>query len=63
MPELFNKRDIEQIQARGITLQQAVLQIETLGKEFPYAHLLRPCTVGEGITVLEKSDMERLTEI
>jgi len=63
MPELFNKRDIEQIQARGITLQQAVSQIETLGKEFPYAHLLRPCTVGDGITVLEKSDLERLTEI
>ncbi len=63
MPEVFNKRDIEQIQARGITMQQAVSQIETLGKEFPYAHLLRPCTVGDGITVLEKSDLERLTEI
>ncbi len=38
-------------------------QIETLGKEFPYAHLLRPCTAGDGITVLDEGDLERLGEL
>lgn len=60
MSDLFNKPDNDQLQARGITIQQAVSQIETLGKGFPYAHLLRPCTVADGITVFDKADLKRL---
>ncbi len=65
MSDLFNKQDIDQIQARGITIEQAVSQIETLGKGFSYAHLLRPCTAGNGITVLEndKADLKQLAEL
>jgi len=63
MPDLFTKQDIEQIQARGITLQQAESQIETFRKGFSYCHLQRPCTKGDGITVLKKSDLERLGQI
>jgi len=60
MPDLFAKNDIEQIRARGITLQQAEFQIETFRKGFSYCHLQRPCTKGDGITVLNKSDLMRL---
>ncbi len=63
MAELFNKQDIEQIQARGITLKQAESQIETFRKGFSYSHLQRPCTKGDGITVLDEDDLERLAEI
>jgi len=63
MSDLFNKQDYDQLQARGITIEQAVSQIETLGKGFSYSHLNRPCTKGDGITVLNNDDLERLTEI
>jgi len=61
--ELFTQQDIEQIHARGIALQQAESQIETFKKGFSYSHLQRPCTKGDGITVLEEDDLERLAEI
>lgn len=63
MSDLFTKRDIEQIRTRGITLEQAESQVETFRKGFSYSHLQRPCTKGDGITVLEKSDLKRLGEI
>jgi hypothetical protein len=59
----FNQRDIEQIQARGITLEQAESQIETFRNGFSYCHLQRPCTKGDGITVLKKSDLGRLGKL
>jgi len=63
MPDLFTKQDFEQIQARGITLEQVESQIETFKKGFSYSHLQRPCTKGDGITVLKESDLERLGKI
>ncbi|MFQ5851154.1 MAG: DUF4301 family protein [Candidatus Binatia bacterium] len=63
MSRLFDERDIEQIRARGITLENAVSQIETFRTGFPYAQLQRPCTVGDGITVIGKGDVERFTGI
>ena len=63
MPDLFTKQDIEQIRARGITLEQAESQIDTFRKGFSYSRLQRPCTKGDGITVLKKSDLRRLENI
>ena len=62
MSRLFNKRDIEQIEARGMTLEKAVSQIESLRRGLPRARLHRPCTVGDGITVIDNRDLERLAE-
>ena len=63
MPDQFTKQDMQQIQARGITLEQVESQIETFRKGFSYCHLQRPCTKGDGITVLKKSDLERLGKL
>ena len=63
MSDLFLERDIDQIRARGITLERVQAQIETFRKGFSYARLLRPCFVGDGITVLEKGELERLGEV
>ncbi len=63
MPDLFKKQDMEQIQARGITLKQAESQMETFRRGFSYSRLQRPCTKGDGITVLRKSDLRRLEKI
>ncbi len=63
MSNLFHKQDIEQIEARGTTLEKAASQIELLRRGLSHAHLQRPCTVGDGITVIEKGELERLTDI
>ncbi|MCZ6547666.1 MAG: DUF4301 family protein [Deltaproteobacteria bacterium] len=63
MSNLFNKRDVEQIEARGMTLEKAVSQIESLRRGLPHARLHQPCTVGDGITVIEKRGLEKLAEI
>jgi len=59
----FNEEDIKQIKARGITVEKVISQIETFKKGFPFTKLQRPCTLGDGITVIEKSDVERLVKI
>ncbi len=63
MSNLFHERDLEQIEARGITLDKAVSQVEALRRGLSHARLQRPCTVGDGITVIEKGELERLTDI
>ncbi len=60
---IFNEEDIKQIKARGITLEKVLSQIETFKKGFPFTKLQRPCTLGDGITVIEKSQDERLGKI
>lgn len=61
MAELvFSDRDIQQIKARGMALEKVISQIEIFKKGFSYVRLRRPCTVGDGITVLRKEDFDRL---
>lgn len=56
----FSKKDIAQIQKRGKTPEEVLAQTEVFINGFPHAGLRRPCTVGDGIRVLEKGDLERL---
>jgi len=60
---VFDKEDIKQIKSRGLTLQKVISQIETIKKGIPFINLLRPCTISDGITAIEKSDLHRLVEI
>ncbi len=59
---LLSEEDIKQIEARGMTREKVTSQIDTFKKGFPFARLLRPCTVGDGIRVLRKADLDRLGE-
>jgi len=59
-PSLFSEKDIAQIQEREKTPEDILAQIEVFRKGFPHAVLGRPCTVGDGIKVLDNSDFERL---
>ena len=54
--------DLKQIEARGMTPEQVTSQLETFRKGFPFMRLLRACTVGDGIEVLQKADLARLNE-
>lgn len=58
---MFNHNDLNQIMARGMTQEQVMLQLEMFKKEASYAKLDRPCTIGDGIRVLKKDEIQKLT--
>ncbi len=57
---MFQDRDQHQITAHGTTEKAILDQIETFRRGFPFAQLDRPCTLGDGITVLSPQDAKRL---
>jgi len=57
---IFTEEDKKQIKARGMTIEEVIAQIEIFRKGFPYSRLLRPCTLGDGITLLQEGDVKRL---
>ena len=61
--QLLNDRDLKQIKEMGLTPQKVLSQIESFKKGFPYAKLNRPCTAGDGIHVLSRSDLSRYADI
>jgi hypothetical protein len=56
----FSKEDIHQIITRGQTPEAVFSQIEIFKRGMPYTTLHRPCTVDDGITVLQQSTIEAL---
>src|SRR5215831_7386525 len=56
----FSKEDIHQIITRGQTPETILSQTEIFKRGIPYTTLHRPCTVDDGITVLQESDIEAL---
>jgi hypothetical protein len=64
MPEIaLSDRDVKQIQGKGMTTEKVISQIETFKAGFPHAKLVRPCTIGDGIGVLQKADLVRLSQV
>jgi hypothetical protein len=59
---VLNDQDIRQIKERGITVEKVLSQIETFKKGFSHVKLRRPCTIGDGITLLSKEDLPQLEE-
>ncbi len=51
---MFTNKDIEQISARGSSLQQIENQLTHFRKGFPFLKVLRPATIGDGIIRLEE---------
>jgi hypothetical protein len=58
----LSEADVKQIEARGMTTEKVISQIERFKVGFPYSELKRACTVGDGISVLHKADLNRLGE-
>ena len=56
----FTERDLEQLRDRGISPERAAGYLATFAAGMPYAALDRPCTRGDGITVLDDAELERL---
>lgn len=55
--------DIQEIQARGISLKEVEKQITQLERGTEYVQLHAPCTIGNGITQIGKTEAERLIEV
>ena len=60
---LFSAADREQLRARDLTEEAVLAQVATFKRGIPYTTLQRPCTVGDGITVLQPHKLERLTAV
>ena len=60
VPHPFTEHDLRQLSERGISPEQAADYLATLAAGVPYAVLDRPCTPGDGITVLDEPELERL---
>ncbi len=58
---LFTARDLEQMRALGIVPEEAARQVELFRHPPPPTRIVRPCTVGDGIRVLDASEHARLT--
>jgi len=54
----FRPEDLQQIADHGTTLENIRSQIATFKSGLPYISLQRPCTVGDGITILSDADLE-----
>src|SRR5438552_17990623 len=60
---VFHAEDLRQIEERGLTLEKVLADIERFTRGFPVVKLRRPCTVGDGITVLQDGDLARLGRV
>ncbi|MBW1916069.1 MAG: DUF4301 family protein, partial [Deltaproteobacteria bacterium] len=60
---IFTQNDLEQISERNTTPEKILDQIETFKKGFRFSNLVRPCTRGNGITVLKEKELIPLSKI
>jgi hypothetical protein len=56
---LITQADLEQMEKLGITEEEARRQLAILEKGQRWAALVRPCTPGDGIAILDPEDQER----
>jgi len=60
---IFNKEDLDDISARGMTPKNVLNQMEAFKRGVTSLTLIRPCTVGDGIISLGDKDIKRLCRI
>ena len=56
----FSKEDLDEINSRGSKPEKVMEQVNMFRKGFPFSRLVKPCIKGDGILVLEKSDIPDL---
>ena len=55
---MFNEKDLQQIQAHGLTLRQVEEQLENFRRGFPYLKVVRAASPGDGITMLDAAQAD-----
>lgn len=56
----FTSHDLQRLSESGISKEQVLAQIESFRKGFPFINLVRPCTVGDGLTTIDSSEFDSL---
>jgi hypothetical protein len=59
----FSEEDLEQLRARGISVEDATSQVERLSAPPRYSDLDRPCTPGDGVEVLDDAGVRELVTL
>ncbi len=59
----YSEADKKQIEAREITQEKVISQIEMFKKGAPYLELNRPCTIGDGIRSIAEEELKQLSMI
>lgn len=57
--KILNEHE-EELNNRGISIQQVVLQLEKFSKGIPYTNIIKPCRIGDGIFRLTESKYDEL---
>ncbi|MEM6966802.1 MAG: DUF4301 family protein [Bacteroidota bacterium] len=60
---MFSEKDLEQIKEKGISQAKLAQQLKNFEQGFPYMQLVKPATIGDGISRFEKRDADRLVEM
>ncbi|MFA9391784.1 MAG: DUF4301 family protein [Prolixibacteraceae bacterium] len=60
---MFTKRNLEQIQDQGLTLNKVESQINDFIKDFPQIHLTGPATPSKGLVILSEEDESRYVSV
>ncbi|MCD6272573.1 MAG: DUF4301 family protein, partial [Deltaproteobacteria bacterium] len=60
---MFNNNDLIQIKDMDLTISEIISQIEFFKKSNLYLNLKGSCKAGDGITVLDRHDADRLAEL
>lgn len=55
----FTDNDLAQLAERGISRETAAAYLATFARGLPYCVLDRPCTVGDGVVMLSREDVDR----
>lgn len=60
---MLTDKDVEQLNAIGVTREDVELQLINFEKGFPFLNVIKPATVGDGIIRLELSEVDDLVEL
>lgn len=60
---IFDEKDMNQMKARGISLEKVISQIKMFKKGTPYLKLNQPCTIGNGIRSVTEDELKKLASI
>ena len=60
---IFTSADLEEISARGMTPGKVLDQIDKFKKGMPFTKIVKPCTVNDGITVLDDIEIDQYINV
>ena len=61
--QLFTPEDLSELQERGISLEEATLQVEEIRRGFPYLEILASASLEQGILHVEHSEEVRYMDL